>query len=84
MDLSAFTKAGLKQKEIGTIVGVSHTTAGQWMRGKRQPHFLLAAKIEPILTAVADAVEAGELPLSSTVPRAKRMSKIVAIVQQYR
>ena len=84
MDLSAFTKAGLKLKEIGTIVGVSHTTAGMWMREKRSVHYLLEDNVRPIVAAVDKAVSMGELPLSAAVPRDERLKQIENIIEQYR
>ena len=83
MDLSAFTKAGLRQAEIGKLVGVSHNTAGMWMRGKRDPHFLLESKVRPVIEAVQKAVDNDELPLESTVPRNDRMGKIEDIVKKH-
>ncbi len=83
MDLSPFTRAGLKLKEIGTIVGVSHTTAGLWMRGKRNVHYLLEDNVQTITKVVDDAVHAGELPLSSTIPREERLEKIQRIIADF-
>lgn len=83
MDLSPFTRAGLKRKEIGEIVGVSSTTAGLWMLGKRDPHYLLEPKVSDILLAIDLAVRASELPLSSQVPRAERLKKIQRVVERY-
>ena len=80
MDLSAFTRAGLKLKEIGCVVGVSHTTAGLWMRGQRTVHPLLEEKVTIILEDVDKAVQNGELPLAATVPRTERLEKITAIL----
>lgn len=80
MDLSPFTRAGLKQVEISQLVGVTQTTVGLWMRGQRQPHFLLEESIGPILKAVRQAVEDGELPLPSTVPREMRFKKIQKVL----
>ena len=84
MDLSPFTRAGLKLKEIGSIVGVSHTTAGLWMRGQRGVHYLLEERVHPIVAAVDNAVEDGKLPLPATVPRGERLDLIKDIVDQYR
>lgn len=83
MDLTPFTRAGLKLKEIGNIVGVSNTTAGLWMRGQRDVHYLLQEKVQPVVDAVDRAVIDGELPLSATVPREERMDKITKILSQY-
>lgn len=83
MDLTPFTRAGLKLKEIGSIVGVSHTTAGLWMRGQRQVHYLLEDRVRPVVAAVDQAVEDGELPLSATIPRGERLEKIRDIVKKY-
>ena len=84
MDLSPFTRAGLKLKEIGSIVGVSHTTAGLWMRGQRQVHYLLEERVRPVVAAVDKAVEEGELPLSATIPRGERLDKIQGIEDHYK
>lgn len=83
MDLTPFTRAGLKLTEIGSIVGVSHNTAGLWMRGQRDVHHLLEEKVRPIIRAVSVAVEHGELPLSATIPREERLEKIKNIIDQY-
>jgi transcriptional regulator with XRE-family HTH domain len=83
MDLSPFTRAGLRQKEIGDIVGVSNTTAGQWMRGQREVHHFITDRVSKVLDAVASAVDSGELPLSATVTRAERLDKIRNIVNQH-
>lgn len=83
MDLSAFTRAGLKRKEIGKIVGVSATSAGLWMLGHREPHYLLEPRIKPIIEAVDAAVDAGELPLSATIPRDDRLPKIKEIIDRH-
>jgi len=83
MNLTAFTRAGLKQKEIGTIVGVSHTTVGLWMRGKRVPHFLHEAKVQTILDAVDRAVTAGDLPLPPTIRGEDRMEHIKTAIKKH-
>ena len=80
MDLAPFTRAGLRQREVGALVGVTQTTVGLWMRGERSPHFLLASRVKPVLAAVAEAVEAGELPLPATVPRGSRLGQIKKVV----
>ena len=80
MDLSTFTRAGLKLKEIAALVGVSHTTAGLWMRGQRSVHYLLEDKVSKTIEAVDEAVQNGELPLSATVPREDRLDRIKSIV----
>lgn len=84
MNLEPFTRAGLKLKEIGSIVGVSHTTAGLWMRGQRNVHYLLEEKVSDVVSAVDEAVQDGKLPLSATVPPDARLEKITAIVDQYK
>jgi len=83
MNLAAFTRAGLKQKEIGTIVGVSHTTVGLWMRGQRAPHFLHEHKVQTILDAVDSAVTAGDLPLPPTIRGEDRMEYIKEIIDKH-
>jgi DNA-binding XRE family transcriptional regulator len=83
MDLSPFTRAGLRQGEIGQLVGVTQTTVGLWMRGKRSPHFLIAPRIAPILSAVESAVDDGALPLKATVPREQRLAKIKRVVNKH-
>jgi hypothetical protein len=82
MDLSAFTRAGLKRKEIAEIVGVSATSAGLWMLGHRAPHYLLEPTLKPIVSAVSAAVAAGELPISAKIPRDERLPLIKEIIAQ--
>lgn len=83
MDLSPFTRAGLKQKEIGHVVGVSNTTAGLWMRGKRNVHHLIESRVQDTLSRVQKAVEAGDLPLPATTPREERLEQILDILDRY-
>lgn len=83
MNLHAFTLAGLRQAEIGNIVGVSHNTIGFWMRGRRKPHALIEGRVNAVLKAVQQAVDNGELPLPADTPRNERMQRIRAVVEKY-
>ncbi len=58
------TKKGITQKSLGTSLGVTPVTVGNWERGIRQPSFSLLLKIADILETSTDAL-LGRAQLSS-------------------
>lgn len=58
------TKRGITQKSLGTRLGVTPVTVGNWERGIRQPSFSLLLKIADILETSTDAL-LGRVQLSS-------------------
>lgn len=80
MDLSVFTRAGLTQREISELVGVSRITVWYWMHKKREPHYLLVDRVDRILENLEAAVAKGELPLPADVPREQRLTHIRRIL----
>ena len=69
--------AGLVPAEFGELCGVSKNMVYKWIKGAK-PHALREAKVNKILTALARAVEDGELPLASVGDT--RVKKLQAVV----
>jgi len=75
--------AGLKPRHLARILNVSRVTASNWLRGKSQPHSLLADKAILLVNAVEAAVEAEELPVSKNLPTDEASVKTVSVTTRY-
>jgi hypothetical protein len=83
MDFSPFIKAGLLQREVGTLVGVCRATVNRWLVGATNPHHLISNHVLTVLGRVEAAVDEGELPLSPDLPKAERLARLEQVLSEY-
>lgn len=83
MDFSPFIKAGLLQREAGTLIGVCRATINRWYTGATNPHHLISSRVSEVIARVEAAVDEGELPLDPDFPKADRQDKLEEILSQY-
>lgn len=84
-DIRLAERVGLKSKHIARLVGVSRYTANNWLSGRRQPHEFLQPRVDDLLSAVKQALENKELPLShklDLMPE-ERSVLLMQIIEQY-
>lgn len=81
-DFGIIAKAGMTQVEYSQLVGVSRVTANMWVRGKMRPHRLLADRIQSNLESIRAAIIGGKLPLSTSVPKHKRLDALREAIEE--
>lgn len=65
-------EARLQPHDLAKLLKVSRITVSMWFNGHSKPHRLLADRVEKLLDAIRQAVEAGELPVPHDVSRRER------------
>jgi len=67
LDFSVVKKAGIATAHFARFCGISRVSASLYLSNTRkvQPRGLYRHTVEKVLTRIADAVEAGRLPLGS-------------------
>lgn len=78
MDFSVIDRAGVTQGQFATVVGVERVTVNTWVRAKFRPRGIARARVSKLLALLAEAIEAGTLP----VPVPDRRSETDAVLAQ--
>ncbi|MBT7005050.1 MAG: hypothetical protein HOA06_10095 [Chloroflexi bacterium] len=76
-------EAGVKPRHISRLLGVSRVTASNWLRGVTQPHHLIRASADELLSATRAAMEDGRLPVPDQLPLEERSVRTAATVKKY-
>lgn len=63
IDFEPLANSGLTQKEFADLCGVSRVTVNLWARGKMQPHLYIKDRVSGVVDALAEAIQAGKLPI---------------------
>jgi DNA-binding XRE family transcriptional regulator len=65
-------EARLQPHDLAKLLEVSRITVSMWFNGHSKPHRLLADRVEKLLDAIRQSVDAGELPVPHDVSRRER------------
>ena len=63
MDFSVIDRAGVTQGQFAAIIGVERVTVNTWVRAKFRPRGAMRSRVARLLDLLAEAVEAGKLPI---------------------
>lgn len=69
-------KAGLKVDEFGSLCGVTRVAVYRWFDGNK-PDKLRERRVNMVLSALANAVEVGDLPIER--PSSRKVDKAVVL-----
>lgn len=81
MDFSLIERAGLTQREFGSLCGVSRVTVNLWVTNKMGPHRYIRDRVSSILEAIGVALDGDQLPLARSIPRERRGEALENIVR---
>ena len=76
MDFTLISRADLRQHEFADLCGVTRVTVNLWVQGKMAPHRFIRADVGAALGGIADALKAGQLPLTAGIPKHQRLQAL--------
>lgn len=79
-ELKEFVKAGLLQREVAEIVGVSRVTVNRWFKDHTKPHPLINRRLQEVVEQVRHARIYGKLPLDTSLARDDRLGQLKEIL----
>jgi hypothetical protein len=76
-------EAELQPHDLARILKLNRVTVSMWLNGHCLPHRLHIEKVQKLIDAVNEAVEAGKLPLPDGTPRRDREQLISSALENY-
>lgn len=64
--------AGLQPHDLAKLLRVNRITTSMWLNGHTEPHHLHRQRVEKLVDAIGQAVQAGALPVPLDVSRRER------------
>jgi len=78
-----FIKAGLKPSNVARLLNVSRVAVSLWFNKHTEPHHLIRRRVDRLHSAVQSALAAGDLPISSDVPRKNCHAEIAKVIHRH-
>lgn len=76
-------KAGVTPADIARMLNLNRVTVSMWFNNRSAPHSMLRRRVDRLLQAIKSAVDKGDLPLSSDVPRTNRHAEIAKTIHRH-